>query len=58
MIDTMELAPTFKSVKILSKRESSVKRSRVFASKISELIFERGELDIYRGYLSGFPCNE
>ena len=58
MIDTIELVPTFKSVRISSERESSVKRGRVLVSRISGLSFERGRFGIYRGHLGGFPCNE
>ena len=54
VVGIVELAPMLKSVKILNKRESKMKRGRVFASRISELTFERGGLGLYRGYLGIF----
>ena len=44
---TVELVPTFKSVRILSERESRLKRGRVFASKIGQLTLTEGGAIIY-----------
>ena len=42
VIDMVELILKLKSMRILSERESSVKRDRVFSSKISELTLVDG----------------
>ena len=44
---TVELVPTFKSVRILSERESRLKRDKFSASKMGELTLVEGGAAIY-----------
>ena len=54
----MELAPTLKSMRLLSERELRTQMDRVFSNKISELTLTEEGLDIYRAHLGDFPYDE
>ena len=58
MIDTVDLTPTLKLMKILSEKESRIKRGRVSSSKLVNLLLKDENLVFIHNYLGSFLCNE
>ena len=58
IVDTVKFIPTLKSVRILSEKESRVKRDKVLASESKNLPLKEDDLVFIKVTWVVFPCSE